>query len=50
MDKDGLRISSKEYNNINDGIRIDIIINVGNAAQIASKIPECLNWFKLKIS
>lgn len=36
-------MSSNEYNNIKDGINIDIIIIVGKAAHIASKTPECLN-------
>jgi len=39
----GLKISSNEYNKINDGINIQIIINVGNIAHITSNNPECLN-------
>jgi hypothetical protein len=43
IDNLGLKISSNEYNKINEGIKIQIIINVGKIAQIISKIPECLN-------
>ena len=39
-DNCGFKISSKEYNNIKDGIKIQIIIDVGKIAQIASKIQN----------